>query len=58
MRDLVAQGCAIVLTTHYLEEAEALANRVAGKITLAGGELLALATVMIIGAVPFAAIWW
>jgi len=28
LRKLVAEGCAIVLTTHYLEEAEALANRV------------------------------
>jgi len=29
LRDLVHEGCSIVLTTHYLEEAEALANRVA-----------------------------
>jgi ABC-2 type transport system ATP-binding protein len=28
MRALVADGCAVVLTTHYLEEAEALADRV------------------------------
>jgi ABC-type multidrug transport system ATPase subunit/peptidoglycan/LPS O-acetylase OafA/YrhL len=28
IRTLLKQGCAIVLTTHYLEEAEALANRV------------------------------
>jgi len=28
MRSLVAEGCAVVLTTHYLEEAEALAQRV------------------------------
>ncbi|NII09127.1 ABC transporter ATP-binding protein [Oleiagrimonas sp. C23AA] len=28
MRLLVAEGCAVVLTTHYLEEAEALAQRV------------------------------
>ena len=28
IRTLAADGCAIVLTTHYLEEAEALANRV------------------------------
>ena len=28
MRRLVAEGCSVVLTTHYLEEAEALAQRV------------------------------
>jgi ABC-2 type transport system ATP-binding protein len=28
IRTLVAEGCGVVLTTHYLEEAEALANRV------------------------------
>ena len=28
IRDLIQQGCSIVLTTHYLEEAEALADRV------------------------------
>ncbi|HEX5048452.1 MAG TPA: acyltransferase family protein [Gammaproteobacteria bacterium] len=42
MRELIAQGCSIVLTTHYLEEAEALADRVA---VLARGELIALGTV-------------
>ena len=34
VRSLLADGCSIVLTTHYLEEAEALATRVA---VLAGG---------------------
>ena len=29
IRSLLTAGCSIVLTTHYLEEAEALANRVA-----------------------------
>jgi len=28
LRDLVHEGCSIVLTTHYIEEAEALADRV------------------------------
>ena len=40
IRTLVAEGCAVVLTTHYLEEAEALASRVAvlarGRIVAAG----------------------
>lgn len=38
LRMLVAGGCAIVLTTHYLEEAEALADRVA---VLARGRIIA-----------------
>jgi ABC-type multidrug transport system ATPase subunit len=40
VRALLAEGCSIVLTTHYLEEAEALATRVAvlarGKVIAAG----------------------
>jgi ABC-2 type transport system ATP-binding protein len=40
IRVLVAEGCAIVLTTHYLEEAESLADRVSvlarGRIVAAG----------------------
>jgi ABC-type multidrug transport system ATPase subunit len=42
LRHLVAQGSSIVLTTHYLEEAEALANRVA---VLAKGRLIASGSV-------------
>jgi ABC-2 type transport system ATP-binding protein len=42
LRRLVADGCSIVLTTHYLEEAEALADRVA---VLAKGRLIASGTV-------------
>ena len=38
IRTLVAEGCAVVLTTHYLEEAEALADRVA---VLARGRIVA-----------------
>ncbi len=38
LRKLVAEGCAVVLTTHYLEEAEALANRV---IVIAQGSVIA-----------------
>lgn len=37
MRSLVAQGCSVVLTTHYLEEAEALAQRV---VVLGKGRVL------------------
>lgn len=40
IRSMLDEGCAIVLTTHYLEEAEALASRVAvlarGRIVAAG----------------------
>jgi len=42
IRDLVREGCSVVLTTHYLEEAEALADRVA---VLAHGKLVASGTV-------------
>ena len=38
LRKLVTEGCAIVLTTHYLEEAEALANRV---MVIAQGSMIA-----------------
>ena len=47
VRGLVAEGCAVLLTTHYLEEAEALAERIAvlarGRLVSAGslGELRA-----------------
>jgi ABC-2 type transport system ATP-binding protein len=40
IRSMLGDGCAVVLTTHYLEEAEALADRVAvlarGRIVAAG----------------------
>jgi ABC-type multidrug transport system ATPase subunit/peptidoglycan/LPS O-acetylase OafA/YrhL len=42
VRALLAEGCSIVLTTHYLEEAEALATRVA---VLAKGRVIASGTV-------------
>ena len=42
IRLLLSQGVSIVLTTHYLEEAEALATRVA---VLAKGRLVAMGTV-------------
>jgi ABC-2 type transport system ATP-binding protein len=37
VRELLHEGCSIVLTTHYLEEAEALADRVA---VMARGRLI------------------
>jgi ABC-2 type transport system ATP-binding protein len=42
IRDLAAQGCAVLLTTHYLEEAEALADRV---MVIDHGRLLAQGSV-------------
>lgn len=42
IRELLHEGCSIVLTTHYLEEAEALANRVA---VMARGKLVTTGTV-------------
>ena len=46
VRDLQAGGTTIVLTTHYLEEAEALADRVG---VIAGGRLLAVDTPRLLG---------
>ena len=42
IRRLVAEGCAVVLTTHYLEEAEALAQRV---VVLGKGRVLSQGSV-------------
>jgi ABC-type multidrug transport system ATPase subunit len=42
IRDLVARGSSVVLTTHYLDEAEALANRV---VVLAKGRVIASGSV-------------
>ncbi|MEO8742799.1 MAG: ABC transporter ATP-binding protein [Lysobacteraceae bacterium] len=47
IRQLVAEGCAIVLTTHYLEEAEALADRV---VVLTHGRVIAEGSVAAIRA--------
>jgi ABC-2 type transport system ATP-binding protein len=42
IRELLHEGCSIVLTTHYLEEAEALANRV---LVMARGKVVTSGTV-------------
>ena len=42
IRQLVAEGCAVVLTTHYLEEAETLADRV---VVIASGRVVASGSV-------------
>jgi ABC-2 type transport system ATP-binding protein len=42
IRELVAQGCGVLLTTHYLEEAEALADRI---VVLNQGHVVAAGTV-------------
>lgn len=42
IRHLVAEGCSVVLTTHYLEEAEALADRVC---VMARGKVISEGTV-------------
>jgi ABC-2 type transport system ATP-binding protein len=42
LRELIHEGCSIILTTHYLEEAEALADRVA---VMTHGKLVAGGTV-------------
>jgi ABC-2 type transport system ATP-binding protein len=42
IRELLHEGCSIVLTTHYLEEAEALADRV---VVMAHGKLVTSGTV-------------
>jgi ABC-type multidrug transport system ATPase subunit/peptidoglycan/LPS O-acetylase OafA/YrhL len=42
IRSLIADGCSVLLTTHYLEEAEALADRV---IVLAHGRVIAQGSV-------------
>ena len=42
IRELVAEGCAVLLTTHYLEEAESLADRV---VVLNNGRVVAQGSV-------------
>jgi ABC-type multidrug transport system ATPase subunit/peptidoglycan/LPS O-acetylase OafA/YrhL len=42
IRQLITAGCSVVLTTHYLEEAEALADRV---VVLAKGKVIASGSV-------------
>lgn len=42
IRELVADGCAVLLTTHYLEEAEALADRV---VVINNGRVIAQGSV-------------
>jgi ABC-2 type transport system ATP-binding protein len=42
IRELLHEGCSIVLTTHYLEEAEALADRV---VVMARGKVVTTGTV-------------
>ena len=42
IRELLHEGCSILLTTHYLEEAEALANRV---VVMARGKVVTTGTV-------------
>ena len=47
IRELVAQGCGVLLTTHYLDEAEALADRV---VVLNAGRVIAQGSVQAIRA--------
>jgi len=47
IRELVAQGCGVLLTTHYLEEAEALADRV---VVVNDGRVIAQGSVQAIRA--------